>query len=156
MTDGRAKNMTATARDYAMLRFAGVSLLLPQASVAAIEMSSNCVAGSEVPGALATLRTASGEWPVFALGADVKPVADCPMSYAICAAFDADDGAAFALACEEAGTLTLGTERELVPLHPCMRLSASPVEAMSLQEGRLLLVSDVEAMRRYLLMEMAA
>lgn len=143
-------------RDYAVLQFDGVCLLLPQDSVAAIETASNCEAGSTVPGALATLKAGAAEWPLFALDADARPRAELPPAYRVCVAFDGAAGEAFAIACEQVGQLSIDRERELVPLRDCMRLPGGPIESLSLYHGRLLQFADLGAMPAYLATAAAA
>lgn len=145
-----------TVRDYAVLQFDGVCLLLPQENVAAIETAANCEAGSAVPGALATLKAGGAEWPLFALDADARPRAELPPAHRVCVAFNGAAGEVFAIACEQVGQLSIDRQRELVPLRDCMRLPGAPIESLSLYHGRLLQLADVDAMPAYLTTAAAA
>lgn len=140
----------------ALICFKGVSLLLPQEGIATIETANNVDRGASVSGAIGTLKSAGGEWPVFALGADFKPQGDCPESYKYCVAVNHDSRAAFSLVCEEVGTISITDAAELQPLQACMRTPDNPIESVMLKDGRLMLVSDIESLQHYLAPEVAA
>lgn len=143
-------------KKLALISFDGVHLLLPQGGVATIETASSVEPASSGNGAIGTLRAAGGEWPVYALASDFRPRAECPPSYKYCVAINRAGGAAFSLACEQVGTLSLGDDSELEPLQACMRTAGSPIESLLLKDDKLMLVSDPESMSQYLLPEAAA
>ena len=140
----------------ALISFEGVNLLLPQEGIATIETATNVDRETSVSGAIGTLKSAGGEWPVFALNADFRPKSDCPESYKYCVAVNHDNQAAFSLVCEEVGTVSVAGTDELQPLQACMRTAENPIESLMLKEGRLMLVSGIESLQRYLAAEEAA
>lgn len=143
-------------QNLALISFDGVHLLLPQGGVATIETTTNIDRESPASGAIGTLKSGGGEWPVYALAADFKPQADCPPSYKYCVAINRNNEAAFSLLCEEVGTVSVVDADELKPLQACMRSEQNPIESLLLKDNKLMLVSDIEAMQHYLLPEAAA
>ena len=142
--------------NLAMLSFDGVHLLLPQADVVTVEAQTSLDSATSVAGAMGTLKAGGEQWPAYALDGEFKFYAACPPNYKFCVAINCKDKAAFAIACEEVGSISITNDNELRPLHACMRMPDSPIEALLLRDGRLLLLSDVEAMRQYLSLEIAA
>jgi len=140
----------------ALISFDGVHLLLPQVGVATIETASNIEPVVNAAGAIGTLRTAGGEWPVYALASDFKPRLECPPSYKYCIAINRDGKAAFSLVCEQVGSISVADEDGLEPLQACMRSAGNPIDALLLKDDKLMLVSDAESMSQYLLPEAAA
>ena len=140
-----------------MMSFDGIRLLLPQQQVTSIEMSTGIEAspksGEE---GIGRLQVGSRGWPVFALDAEFGRYPQCPAHYRYCVAFSLDGQPAFALACEEVTTVSIDDESDTDPLQPCMRSNDNPIEALQVRAGRLLLISDVGVMRRYLIPEIAA
>ena len=98
----------------------------------------------------------ANEWPVYALASDFTPRGECPATYKYCVAVNIDKEAAFSLVCEEVSTISVDDEKELKPLQACMRTAQNPIESLLLRNGKLMLVSDIEAMQHYLLPEAAA
>jgi len=143
-------------KKLALISFDGVHLLLPQGGVATIETTSSVELVATAPGAIGTLKTAGGEWPVYALAADFRPRSECPPTYKYCVAINRDDEAAFSLVCEQVSTISVADENELEPLQACMRTAANPIDALLLKDDKLMLVSDAEAMSQFLLPEVAA
>lgn len=143
-------------KNLAVISFDGIHLLLPQQSVATIEMVSNIADETEIPGSLGTLKAGGGRWPVYALTAEFKPQADLPASYKYCVAINRDNQEAFSIVCEEVSTISINNIDELKPLQACMQLPGSPVESLLLRDHKLMLVSGTELMSRFLLQEEAA
>jgi len=143
-------------KNLAILSFEGAHLLLPQECVAAIEMTSSIDPGTSVPSTIGILKTGEGEWPAYALSAAFEPYAECPANYQVCVAINRKDEVAFSIACEEIGKISIAADGELKTLQACMRMPDSPIESLLLRDGRLLLISDAEAMLRYLTLEAAA
>jgi hypothetical protein len=140
----------------ALISFDGVNLLLPQSGVATIETAASVSPEASVSGAIGVLKSAAGEWPVYALAADFTPRTDCPASYKYCVAVNCGHETAFSLACEEVGSISVDDEDDLKPMQACMRTPQNPIESLVLRDGKLMLVSDVQAMQHYLLPEAAA
>ena len=127
-----------------------VQLLFPQGGIATIEMIENMESTADVVGAIGCLRSGGREWPVYALGADLSRRSESSESNRYCVAFDVDGQPAFSLACDQVSSLTLKSSDQLKPLQNCMRNTNNPVEALLLQDDRLLLMSRVEAMHHFL------
>ena len=141
--------------NLALISFDGVQLLLPQRDIATIDSSSGIETAASGDGTIGVLRTVSGEWPVYALAGDFSPRTDIPPTYKYCIAVDFN-GAGFALACEQVGSIEISDQRQLQPLQACMRSADNPIESLLLKDGKLMLVSDAESMSQYLLPEAAA
>ena len=143
-------------KNFAVMSFDGIYLLMPQSVVATIELV-NCVDPEAVTtGALGALKSGGGEWPVFALTKDFKICPELPASYRFCVAFNDDDEPAFALACEEVSTLSMDNVDQIKPVQTCMRTLNCPLESLLLNDGKLMLVSDIGTMRQFLLPEALA
>jgi hypothetical protein len=140
----------------AVVNFNNMQLLFPQEGIATIEMIDNMEPATEADGAIGRLRSGGREWPVFALDADLGRRSERSVSSKYCVAFDIDGQPAFALACDQVSSLTLSSREQLKPMPGCMRNADSPVEALLLQDDRLMLMSQVDAMHRFLAAELAA
>jgi hypothetical protein len=142
--------------NLAVISFDGVHLLLPQRAVASVEMTSSIISNDSPGESIGQLKTTSGEWPAYALQADFKACNQCPARYRYCVAINQDNREAFSIACEEVSSITIENEDELRPLQTCMRTSDSPIEAVMLKGNKLMLVSNVETMQRFLSRRAAA
>jgi len=140
----------------AVIGFESVRLLIPQAGVATIEMIGSVEPSDGETGTVGNLRTGGREYPVYALDANLDLLSECSAAHKYCIAFNLDDQPAFAIACGEVSSLKLRSAEELKPLQACMRNPASPVEAMLLHDDRLMLLSQVAPMLRFLTMGAAA
>ena len=142
--------MSTTELNMAVVGFDGVQLLIPQTSVATIEMIENLKAGDAAPGAIGFIHAGDREWPVYALdaGLEISPRQGDNNRY--CVAFDLGARPAFALTCDAVSSLELVSADEIKPLQPCMQMPGSPLHALVMRDGGLMLASRVEAMRRYL------
>ncbi len=140
--------------NLAVIGFDGVQLLLPQTGIATIEMINSMESGDGV--AVGSLRAGGLEWPVYVLDANLNPQVQCAPGNKYCVAFNVDGQPAFALACDTVSSLTLGSPDEIKPLQPCMRNPGNPLEAMLLKDGQLMLFSQVDAMRQFLAVDVAA
>jgi len=132
-----------------------MQLLFPQGGVATIEMIQNMEPTADVVGAIGCLRSGGRQWPVYALEADLSRRSESSMSNKYCVAFDVDGQPAFSLACDQVSSLTLTSPDQLKPLQNCMRNTNNPVEALLLQDDRLMLMSQVEAMHQFLAADIA-
>lgn len=138
--------------NLAVISFDGVHLLLPQEDVATIEVTKNILDQSDAPEAFGTLKSSGREWPVFALTSGFKRQLECPSSYKFCVGINHDTQAeAFSIACEEVSTLKIENASELKSVQPCMRTSECPIEALIFKDNQLMLVSNVETMRQFLM-----
>ena len=142
--------------NLAVIGFDTVQLLIPQSGIATIEMIETLEFSDGATGAVGSLRAGGREYPVYALDANFELLNECTAAHKYCVAFDMDDQPAFALACDEVSSLALSSADEVKPLQACMRNQDIPVEAMMLKEGRLMLVSRIESMSRFLALEVAA
>ena len=136
--------------NLARIGFDGVQMLIPQGGIATIEMIDSVELSDVAPGAIGSLSSGGRDWPVFALDADFGILNEPTDAHKYCVAFDIDSQAAFALACDEVGSLALASIDEIKPVQACMRSPGSPVDAMVLQDGVLMLVSRVDTLNRFL------
>ena len=142
--------------NMALMMFDTRGILIPQGAVATIEMISSLEPDDGHTGAIGRLRSGGREWPVFALDRNLAPIGEAAPTSKYCVAFDIDGETAFALVCDEVSSMALASTDEINPLQACMRNAASPIEAMVMREGQLLLLSRVETMHRYLDVDVAA
>ena len=101
MTTGGIERDSMVMKNYAMLCFGGVRLLVPQENVATVEASEAIERESDVPGAVGSLAAEGGEWPVFVLSESFETRANCPPAFIFCVAINCSDGATFAIACDD-------------------------------------------------------
>jgi hypothetical protein len=139
----------------AVINFDSVQLLFPQGGIATIEIIENMESAAAV-GTIGRLRSGGREWPVYALDADLNRRRESSVSSKYCVAFDIDGQPAFSLACDQVSSLTLHSPDQIKPLPSCMRDTKNPVEALLLQDDRIMLMSQVEAMHRFLATDLAA
>ena len=139
----------------ALMSFDGIHLLLPQQRVATIEMAAGLEAGG-APGSVGLLRVGALQWSAWALTAQMESRAAVPSGYRYCVAINHADRPAFAIVCEEVGTVALADAAECEPLQACMRRPNNPVSALLYRDGRMMLVSDVDSMQGYLRTRAAA
>ena len=139
-----------------VINFDTVQLLIPQAAIATIEMIDNMEADAGTAGTVGRLRSGGREWPVYALSADLSRRTECMASNKYCVAFEIDGEPAFSLACDEVSSLALDSADLIKPLQSFMRNHGNPIEALMLKDDRLMLVSRVESMQRFLQVELAA
>lgn len=139
----------------AVMSFDGVSLLLPQAGVGTVEMASSVEQGqTDAPGAVGRLKSGGREWATFVLASDFSRQASQPDHYKFCVGInDENQNEAFAIACEQVGTVNIENENQLQAVEACMRTDDCPIEALMLKDNQLMLMSDVETMRRFLIPE---
>ena len=142
--------------NLAVIGFENVQLLFPQGGIATIEMIENMEIETEVTGAVGRLRTGGREWPVFSLDADLSRRSERSASNKYCVAFDIDGQPAFSIACDQVSSMTLDSPDQIKPLQGFMRNANNPIEAMLLQDDRLMLVSQVDSMHRFLVTDLAA
>ena len=142
--------------NLAVVNFESVCVLFPQGGIATIEMIDNMESAADVVGAIGRLRSGGREWPVYALDADLNRRSVSTVSNKYCVAFDIDGQPAFSLACDQVSSLTLESTDQIKPLQSCMRDTKNPVEALLLQDDRLMLMSQVEVMHRFLAADLAA
>lgn len=156
MIPGEVEGNPLAVKNYAMLCFGGVRLLVPRENVATVEASETIVFASNVAGAVGSLLSDGGEWPVFVLSENFEPRSECPPAYLFCVAINCGNGGAFAIACNDVGRISISNGDGVVPLQACMRLPHGPIESLMPRNGKLLLLSDVDAMWRYLVQGRAA
>ena len=142
--------------NLAVIGFENVQLLFPQGGIATIEMIENMEIETEVTGAVGRLRTGGREWPVFSLDADLSRRSERSASNKYCVAFDIDGQPAFSIACDQVSSMTLDSPDQMKPLQGFMRNANNPIEALLLQDDRLMLVSQVDSMHRFLVTDLAA
>ena len=142
--------------NLAVVNFESVCVLFPQGGIATIEMIGNVESAADVVGAIGRLRSGGREWPVYSLDADLNRRSVSTVSNKYCVAFDIDGQPAFSLACDQVSSLTLQSSEQIKPLQSCMRDTKNPVEALLLQDDRLMLMSQVEVMHRFLAADLAA
>ena len=142
--------------NLAILTFDGVNLLLPQANVVTIEMSTTFDQRANSNGALGNLSMGNLEWPVYALDANFRPLDRCPEEYRYCVAVSINGAEAFSLACEEVGAILVESEDEINPLQDCMKTPTNPIESLLFKDDRLMLLSNVNSMANFLSLEAAA
>jgi hypothetical protein len=131
-------------------------LLFPQDGVATIEMIENMEVETHAVGAIGRLRSAGREWPVYALDADLSRRSERSASNKYCVAFNIDGLPAFSIACDQVSSMKLQSPEQIQPLQGFMRNANSPIEALLLQDNRLMLVSQVDSMHRFLSADLAA
>ena len=136
--------------NLAVVGFESVQLLFPQGGIATIEMIENMEVETDAAGAIGRLRSAGREWPVYALDADLGRRSERPASSKYCVAFDIDGQPAFSIACDQVSSMTLHSPDQIKPLQGFMRNANNPIEALLLQDDRLMLVSRVDSMHRFL------
>ena len=137
--------------NLAVMSFDGIHLLLPQQSVATIEVANSIADKVDAPNAVGSLKCSAGVWPVFALTAEFKVRNERPSAYRFCVGFNRDEREVFSLACEEVSTLSVDNVDQLKPVHTCMRTLSCPIESLLLKDNKLSLVSGIEAMYQFLL-----
>lgn len=142
--------------NYALLSFDGVCLLLPQANVVTIEMSSSFDRQAQGNESLGKLSLGNQEWPVYAIDAQFNSLGECPQHYRYCVAVGIDGAAVFSLACEQVGAIVVESEDDFEPLPDCMRTPMNPIESLLYREQKLMLKLNVERMANYLSPEVAA
>ena len=142
--------MSTNELNMAVIGFDGVQLLMPQTSVATIEMIENLKPGDAAPGAIGFIHAGDREWPVYALDADLGISSQRGDNNRYCVAFDLGGKPAFALTCDAVSSLELGSVDEIEPLQACMEMPGSPLHALVMRDGAVMLASRVETMRRYL------
>jgi hypothetical protein len=142
--------------NLAVVDFDSVQLLFPQGGIATIEMIENMEVETDAAGAIGRLRSAGREWPVFALDADLSRRSERSASNKYCVAFDIDGQPAFSIACDQVSSMTLQSPDLIKPLQGFMRNANNPIEALLLQDDRLMLVSQVDSMHRFLVTDLAA
>ena len=140
-------------KNLAVMRFDGVRLLLPQQSVATIDVVKSMGDEVNIVGSVGTLNSGGREWSVFALTADFKIRHECPSSYKYCVGFNRDDREAFSIACEEVSTLSVENIDQFKLVQTCMRTSDCPIESLLLKDNELMLVSGLETMHQFLVPE---
>jgi len=148
--------MSLSATQLALLSFEGVHLLVPQFAVATIETAGSIDRNSNGDGSVGMLRAMGGEWPVFALAADFQLRQECPASYKYCVAMNYDNRAAFSLACEQVGTVLVTNPGDFQPIQDCMRGVTSPIESLLLKDNKLMLLTNIGFLQKYLQPEAAA
>jgi len=148
--------VSAQQLNLALIGFDALDLLIPQGGVAIIEMIDSVEVGGADHGALGKLRAAGREYPVYALNARLELLSERSAAHKYCVAFNLDDQPAFALACDEVRSLTLESAAEVETLPACMRNPGNPIEAMLLRDDRLMLISQVAPLLRFLTMDAAA
>ena len=141
--------------NLAVVDFDSVQLLFPQGGIATIEMIENMEAETDTVGAIGRLRSAGREWPVYALDADLGRRGERSASSKYCVAFNIDGQPAFSIACDQVSSMTVQSPDQIKPLQGFMRNANNPIEAMLLQDDRLMLVSQVDSMHRYLATDLA-
>ena len=142
--------------NLAVINFDTVQLLMPQGGIATIEMIDSMEADSSTAGAVGRLRSGGREWPVYSLSADLSRRTECMASNKYCVAFEIGGQPAFSIACDEVSSLTLDSADQIKPLQRFMRNHGNPIEALLLKDDRLMLVSQVESMQKFLVAELAA
>jgi len=142
--------------NLAVIGFDSMQLLMPQDGIATIEMIDTMELSDGEAGAVGSLRAGGLEYPVYALDANLDLLTECSAAHKYCVAFNLDDQPAFAIACEAVSSLKLHSADEIKPLQACMRNPGNPVDALLLRDDRLMLVSRIQAMLRFLNMEAAA
>jgi hypothetical protein len=142
--------------NLAVIDFESVQLLFPQGGIATIEMIENMELETNAAGAVGRLRSAGREWPVYALDANLARRSERSASNKYCVAFDIDGQPAFSIACDQVSSMTLQSPDQIKPLPGFMRNSNNPVEALLLRDNRLMLVSQVDSMHRFLCADLAA
>jgi hypothetical protein len=141
--------------NLAVIDFDGVCVLFPQGGIATIEMIENMEVETDVVGAIGRLRSAGREWPVYALDANLGRRSERSVSNKYCVAFDIDGQPAFSIACDQVSSMTLKSPDQIKPLQDFMRNANNPVEALVLLDDRLMLVSQVDSMHRFLATDLA-
>ncbi len=139
--------------NMAVVGFDGVQLLIPQSSVATIEMIENLKDGDAAPGAIGFIHAGDREWPVFTFDASLQICAERATTNRYCVAFDLEGKPAFALTCDVVSSLELESADEIHRLQPCMQLPSSPLHALVMKNGAMMLVSRVEALRHFLALD---
>ena len=142
--------------NLAVIGFENVQLLFPQSGIATIEMIENMETESEAGGAIGRLRTAGREWPVFSLDANLGRRSERSATNKYCVAFDIDGQPAFSITCDQVSSMTLDSPDQIKPLQGFMRNANNPIEALLLQDDRLMLVSQVDSMHRFLVTDLTA
>lgn len=141
------------AVNFALIKFSGLQLLLPQTEVGLIEVSGNIVAEESAPNAIGMLKSGSNAWPVFVLGADLQPNQDRPENNKFCLCMNLGDDAVFSITCEEVSTLSFEHSDDLKLVPACMRIPNCPIEFLVLKDNQMMLVSNSELMQQYLVPE---
>lgn len=137
-------------KNFAVLKFDGVRLLLPQPDVASVEIIQNIDEPQVSSGAIGTIVSGHIEWPVFALNAKLKILNRCPAAYKYCAAINFKGEAAFSLACEEVSVMSVDIDDGLISVPRCMRTINCPVESIVLEGHQIMLVSETGALQKFL------
>lgn len=138
------------------MSFDGISLLLPQSNVATIEVANSVVKDDAIDsaGTAGKLNSGGREWPVFALTSDFSKKTEFPSHYKFCVAMhDADQNAAFAIACEQVSTVNIEDTGQLSQVQPCMKSGDCPIDALMLRDNQMLLVSNIDSMQQFLIPE---
>jgi len=137
--------------NLAVISFDGIHLLLPQQSVATIEMVSNIEKSSEIPDAVGSLKSGGRSWPAYALNAQFEKLRECPPIYKFCIALSRNNEDVFSIACEEVSTLSVNPKNELKPLQDSMKAPNNPVQYLLLKNNKFMIVSEIDAMCDFLI-----
>lgn len=138
------------AQSFAQIKFDGVLLLMPQAEVGTIEVSSSIGDEISTEGSIGTVKSGNQDWPLFVLGADFQLRPERPVNYKFCLCMNLDNEEVFSIACEEVGTTLLDAEDDLKRVPDCMRIAECPVEYLVLRDNQMMLISDTKTMQQYL------
>lgn len=142
-----ANAQTAECREtaaQAVLKFDGLGLVFPQGDVRTIEASSDILRTDPPPKGFGWIEFFNLPWPVYALSADLEPVADVPSTRSLCAVLAWTEGL-FGLLCDDIQVLG-DIELAFLPLPECMRRSGSPIHAVALHGQRILCAANVQAL----------
>ena len=118
----------------AMLKIAGLHLVLPQNEIRALESMDNVERRDAESGRVGWVRYAQQRWPVYCLSQDLALLADVPAARRACVLLGAGQAGYVGMLCDDVSIVrqSLGPRHELPD---AMRLPETPVTGLTVLEG---------------------
>jgi hypothetical protein len=152
-----ARQRTASNTDqkplYARLLLGHQFLLLPQNDIRILESVLDVSTADRPVNGVGWLRFEEGQWPVYGLDEALRPLAAIPLQQRICALLTYAQGY-FGLVCSDVATVQ-GSQICIHSLPTAMASPNSPLCGLTLDHGRLCLVSTATALAKLLQAEAA-
>ena len=115
---------------YAMMRFDGRKLLLPQSEVWALEPAVDVDTTTRSPHGVGWISHQGDWWPVYCLTRDLAVLAELPEARRICALLKKREGY-LGMVCDDLITVQ-GESLQFYPVPVCMRSSSSPIQNLAI------------------------
>jgi hypothetical protein len=138
---------------YARLLLGRQFLLLPQSDIRILESVLDVDTAAQPVNGVGWLPFEERQWPVYGLDAALRPLATIPFQQRVCALLTCAHGY-FGLVCTDISTVQ-GSQIRIHPLPAAMASPHSPLCGLTLDHGRMCLVSTAAALARLLQAEAA-